>query len=60
MTFERTGATIYIWKHNGWYIIYDDVGNVMRFLYYSRREALRRFKEEYGYRYARGIKLVDR
>lgn len=50
---------ITIQKINGWIIVSDDLGNVMRYLYYSKREALRKFKDEFGYRYKR-VKIYDR
>lgn len=55
--FVKTGTAIYIHRHNGWVIIAGDAGNCMRYLYYTRREALRRFKEQYGYKYKHGIKV---
>ena len=50
-------TTIYIHRQNGWYIVVDNHGNSMKFLYHTRRYALRRFKEEYGYTYKHGIKI---
>ena len=45
--------TITIYRSNGWLFIEDSDGNRMRYLYFTKREALRRFKEEFGHRYKR-------
>lgn len=50
---------IYVRRQNGWIIIEDDAGNWMRYLYYSKRESIRRFKNQFGYRYKRNIKIID-
>ena len=49
---------IFISRINGWIVIEDDRGNHMRYLYYTEREALRKFKEQFGYRYKHGIETV--
>lgn len=56
-TYEKTGATIYIHRRNGWIIIYDDAGNRMQYLYHTYRYALSDFKEQFGYKYKRGVKI---
>ena len=50
---------IYIRKSCGWIIITDHIGHHMRYLYHSKREALRRFKNQFNYRYAHGITVID-
>lgn len=52
-------SEIRISRINGWLIIEDDQGNFMRYLYYSKREALQKFKNQFGYRYVRGVKITD-
>ena len=39
--------------------IRNNVGNEMTYMGYSKREALRRFKARFGYRYVRGIKVIE-
>ena len=50
---------IYVKKSNGWILIEDDAGNWKRYLYYSKRECIRRFKAEFGYRYKRNINIIE-
>ena len=50
---------IEIFWDNGWYIISDSEGHRMQYLYYSKREALRRFKREFGWRYKHGVEIID-
>ena len=52
---------MYIWirRVNGWLIIEDGYGNWWRYLYYTKREALRMFKEKFGYRYKHGVTIYD-
>lgn len=50
---------IFIRKSCGWIQITDHLGHHMRYLYYSKREALRKFKAQFGYRYMHGIDVVD-
>lgn len=38
--------------------IWDDYGNKCIYLGYTEREAIRRFKREYGYRYKRGVEIL--
>ena len=51
--------TIYIRRINGWILIDDDAGNRMWYLYYSKRQALMKFKYEFGYARKRGIEIID-
>lgn len=50
---------IFIRKTCGWFYITDNRGHHMRYLYHTKREALRKFKEQFGYRYMRDIDIVD-
>lgn len=53
-------VTIYIHRTgNGWIRITDDQGNSWRYLYYSKREALRLVKEKFGYRYVRNVEVIE-
>lgn len=50
---------IYVRRASGWLLISDDEGNYWRFLYYSKREAIKRFKERFGHKNKRGVKIID-
>ena len=50
---------IFIRKTNGWFYISDNIGNHMTYIFYTKREALRKFKEKFGYRYKHGIEIVE-
>lgn len=56
---KKEEKMIFIRKSGGWYAINDNFGHHMRYLYHTKREALRDFKEKFGYRYMRGICVVD-
>lgn len=47
-----------VYCENGWYVIEDSDGNQMRYLYYTKREAVSKFKSEYGHKHKR-VTLVD-
>jgi hypothetical protein len=53
--------TIYIETsfYHGGYIIGDDCGNRVKYIYYTKRDALRKFKAQYGYTGKRGIEIID-
>lgn len=47
------------YTRSGMICVRDNVGNKMTYMSYSKREALRRFKARFGYRYVRGIKVIE-
>ena len=46
-------------KYFGGYMISDSYGNHMRYIDYTKAEALRKFKERFGYKYKRGITIIE-
>ena len=50
---------IFIRKSGDWYAINDNYGHHMRYLYHTKREALKDCKKKFGYRYMHGIQVVD-
>lgn len=50
---------IIIERRNGGYQIRDSLGHGMFFLWYTKREALRTFKEAFGWRYKHGVDVYD-
>lgn len=55
ITVEKYGSEINIFGR-------DEYGSLMRerFFYYSRKEAIKLFKEKHDLKYQRGIKIVNR
>lgn len=47
------------YTRSGMIYIRDNVGNEMTYMDYSKRETLRLFKARFGYRYVRGIKVIE-
>lgn len=43
----------------GYLEIEDSYGNFGLYLYYTKREALKKFKEKNGYKYKRNIEIKD-
>lgn len=52
--------TIYIYyAFRDGFVIHDDTENKMRYILYTKRDALRKFKAEFGYTGKRGITIID-
>lgn len=51
---------IYIRKNNeGYYIITSDQGKRLMYLYYTKREVIKRYKAVHGWTGKHGINIVD-
>ena len=50
---------LFIRQSNGYYHVSDAYGNHMSYMGHSKREVIRKFKNQFGYRYKHGVDIVD-
>ena len=50
---------IMVEKTGSGYALHDDDGHKELFVFYSKRDAVRVFKQRYGYKYKRNVVIIE-